>query len=66
MSRLISHRDPARNSMNNVPDLSSWRSAPPRNASRAASLIARRFGLSLDHAIAIAHLAGVGIDRDEQ
>jgi hypothetical protein len=41
-------------------DLFAWRSTPPRNDNRAASIIARRFGLSPDHAATIARLAGIG------
>jgi hypothetical protein len=44
------------------PDLS-WRQTPPPNASRMALNIAKRFGLSLDHASTIAELAGFGIDE---
>jgi hypothetical protein len=61
MPKHLTLRAPARNNTN-LPDLFSWRSAPPRNASRAALHISKRFGLSLDHATTIAHLAGVGID----
>jgi hypothetical protein len=46
-------------------DLFTWRPTPPRNDNRAASLIARRFGLSPDHAATIAHLAGIGGSRHE-
>jgi hypothetical protein len=45
------------------PDLFSWRQTPPRNASRVAVHIARRFGLSLDHASTIAQLAGFSVDE---
>jgi hypothetical protein len=41
-------------------DLFAWRPTPPRNDNRAATIIARRFGLSPDHAATIARLAGVG------
>jgi hypothetical protein len=41
-------------------DLFAWRPTPPRNDNRAASLIARRFGLSPDHASTVARLAGIG------
>ena len=41
-------------------DLFAWRPAPPKNDSRAATIIARRFGLSPDHAATIARLAGIG------
>jgi hypothetical protein len=41
-------------------DLLPWRQSPPRNASRATLQIAKRFGLSLDHAGTIARLAGIG------
>jgi hypothetical protein len=66
MYNHISHRAPARNKTNDVLDLPSWRSTPPRNVNRAALNISKRFGLSLDHAITVAHLAGIGIDRGEQ
>jgi hypothetical protein len=41
------------------PDLFSWRQTSPRNASRVALHISKRFGLSLDHASTIARLAGI-------
>jgi hypothetical protein len=41
-------------------DLFAWRPTPPRNDNRAALLIAKRFGLSVDHAGTIARLAGIG------
>lgn len=45
------------------PDLGSW-SAPPstfvRTTDRVAVRIAKRYGLSLKHAITVAHLAGFG------
>ena len=41
-------------------DLFAWRPAPPRNDSRATAIIARRFGLSPDHAATVARLAGIG------
>jgi hypothetical protein len=44
-------------------DLFSWRETPPRNSSRVALHIAKRFGLSLDHASTVAQLAGFGIDE---
>ena len=44
-------------------DLFSWRETPPRNSSRVALHIAKRFGLSLDHASTVAELAGFGIDE---
>jgi hypothetical protein len=46
-------------------DLFAWRPTPPRNDNRAASLIARRFGLSPDHAATIARLAGIGGSHHE-
>lgn len=46
-------------------DLFAWRPAPPWGESRAASIIARRFGLSPDHAATIARLAGIGGSRHE-
>jgi hypothetical protein len=46
-------------------DSIAWRSTPPRNDNRAASLIARRFGLSPDHAATVAHLAGIGGSNHE-
>jgi hypothetical protein len=41
-------------------DLFAWRPTPPWNDNRAVSLIAKRFGLSIDHAVTIARLAGIG------
>jgi hypothetical protein len=41
----------------------SWRETPPRNSSRVALHIAKRFGISLDHASTVAQLAGFGIDE---
>ncbi len=46
-------------------DLFAWRPTPPRNDNRFASIIARRFGLSPDHAATIARLAGIGGSRHE-
>jgi hypothetical protein len=46
-------------------ELFAWRPTPPRNDNRAASLIARRFGLSPDHAATIARLAGIGGSHHE-
>ena len=46
-------------------DLFAWRPAPPRNDNRAALIIARRFGLSPDHAATIAYLAGIGGSHHE-
>jgi len=46
-------------------DLFSSRPTPPWNDNRAASLIARRFGLSVDHASTIARLAGIGGSHHE-
>lgn len=46
-------------------DLFAWRPTPPRNDSRAASILARRYGLSVDHAITVARLAGIGGDHHE-
>ena len=46
-------------------DLFAWRPTPPRNDNRAAVLIARRFGLSPDHAATIARLAGIGGSHHE-
>jgi hypothetical protein len=46
-------------------DLFAWRPTPPWNDNRAASLIARRFGLSVDHASTIARLAGIGGSHHE-
>ena len=41
-------------------DLFAWRPTPPWNENCAVSLIAKRFGLSVDHASTIARLAGIG------
>jgi hypothetical protein len=46
-------------------DLFAWRPTPPRNDNRAASHLARRFGLSPDHAATIARLAGIGGSHHE-
>jgi hypothetical protein len=46
-------------------DLFAWRPTPPRNPNRAAALIAKRFGLSVDHASTVARLAGFGGYHDE-
>jgi hypothetical protein len=46
-------------------DLFAWRPTPPRNDNRAASIIARRFGLSPDHAATIARLVGIGGSHHE-
>jgi hypothetical protein len=46
-------------------DLLAWRPTPPWSDNRAASLIAKRFGLSLDHAGTIARLAGIGGSHHE-
>ena len=42
------------------PDLFARGQTPPRGGNRAVILIARRFGLSFDHAGTIARLAGIG------
>ena len=46
-------------------DLFAWRPTPPRNDNRAASIIAKRFGLSVEHANTIARLAGIGGSQHE-
>jgi hypothetical protein len=46
-------------------DLFAWRPTPPRNDNRAASLIAKRFGLSVEHATTVARLAGIGGSHHE-
>jgi hypothetical protein len=46
-------------------DLFAWRPTPPRNDNRAAVLIAKRFGLSPDHASTVARLAGIGGSHHE-
>jgi hypothetical protein len=46
-------------------DLFAWRPTPPRFDNRAASLIAKRFGLSAEHAGTIARLAGIGGSHHE-
>jgi hypothetical protein len=46
-------------------DLFPFRPTPPWNDNRAASLIAKRFGLSVDHASTIARLAGIGGSHHE-
>jgi hypothetical protein len=46
-------------------DLFSWTQKPPRNASRAALKLAKRFGLSVDVANTIAYLSGIGGSHNE-
>jgi len=46
-------------------DLFSWRLTITWNDDRATSLIAKRFGLSPDHASTVARLAGIGGSRHE-
>jgi hypothetical protein len=46
-------------------DLLAWTPTPPWNDDRAASIIARSFGLSPDHAATIARLAGIGGSHHE-
>jgi hypothetical protein len=46
-------------------DLFAWRPTPPWNENRAALLIAKRFGLSVEHATTVARLAGIGGDHYE-
>jgi hypothetical protein len=46
-------------------DLFAWRPTPPRHDDRAALRIAKRFGLSVDHASTIARLAGIGGSHHE-
>ena len=46
-------------------DLFAWRPTPPRNDNRAVLLIARRFGLTVDHASTVARLAGIGGSHHE-
>jgi hypothetical protein len=46
-------------------DLFAWRPTPPWNGNRAASLIAKRFGISVDHASTVARLAGIGGSHHE-
>jgi hypothetical protein len=46
-------------------DLFAWRPTPPRSDNRATLLIAKRFGLSPDHASTIARLAGIGGSHHE-
>jgi hypothetical protein len=46
-------------------DLFAWRPTPPWHDNRAVVLIAKRFGLSVDHASTIARLNGIGGSRYE-
>jgi hypothetical protein len=46
-------------------DLFAWRSTPPKNDNRAATIIAKRFGLSVEHATTVARLAGIGGSHHE-
>ena len=46
-------------------DLFAWRQTPPWNDNRAAALIAKHFGLSVEHASTIARLAGIGGSHHE-
>jgi hypothetical protein len=46
-------------------DLLTWRPTPSGDASRISLRIAKRFGLSTDHAGTIARLAGIGGSRHE-
>jgi hypothetical protein len=46
-------------------DLFEWEPTPPWSDNRAASIIAKRFGLSVEHATTVARLAGVGGSRHE-
>lgn len=46
-------------------DLFTWRPTPRRNDNRAASIIAKRFSLSIEHAATVARLAGIGGDHHE-
>jgi hypothetical protein len=41
-------------------DLFWWKPTPPRHDNRAATIIAKRFGLSVEHAATVAQLAGFG------
>jgi hypothetical protein len=46
-------------------DLFAWQPTPAWNHNRAALLIAKRFGLSDDHASTVARLAGFGGSHHE-
>jgi hypothetical protein len=64
MSTYLTRRGCRRNNSNDLPDLFSYRvAAPPPN--RVVQKLAHRFGLSIDHAITVASLAGLGsaVDR---
>jgi hypothetical protein len=41
-------------------ELFAWNPTPAFNHDRATSIIAKRFGLSIEHASTIARLAGIG------
>lgn len=46
-------------------DLFAWEPAPPPNVNRAALIIAKRFGLSVDHAGTVTRLAGIRGSHNE-
>ena len=61
MSEHIRRRAPARNKANDLPDLSSWRSAIlHRPSTRAGQHVMRRYRMSPYTADLIAALAGLG------
>lgn len=63
----VRYRGSARNYYRHQPDLFSWRPVPVFNpTAHAARKLAARFGLSLAHAVTVAHLAGLGGSGVEQ
>ena len=66
MSKRIAIRCRHRNQFVHLQlDLFSWTQKPPRNASRAVLKLAKRFGLSIDVANTVVHLAGIGGSHHE-
>jgi hypothetical protein len=51
--------------VHNQLDLFSWKQTPSRNAGRAAVKLSKRFGLSIDVASTVVHLAGIGGSHHE-
>lgn len=64
MSTYLTRRDRRRNNPNDLPDLFSYWVATPQ-PNRVVQKLARRFGLSIDHAATVARLAGLGSAVDQ-
>ena len=64
MSIFVPRRRRRCNNPNVLPDLFSYRVAVPQ-PNRVAEKLARRFGLTLDHAATVARLAGLGSAVDQ-